>query len=100
MDLLDEVALAFGDLARYDAIVVGLRAYELRPDVPRSNPRLLQYVQKGGTLLVQYERDFAWNKSPTRAIRFEDGQRRNARDRPGFSSAFPGAEGSVSEHAQ
>jgi hypothetical protein len=32
VDMLDEVALAFGDLAKYDAIVVGIRAYELRPD--------------------------------------------------------------------
>jgi len=62
VDLLDEVALAFGDLSRYDAIVVGIRAYELRPDVMAANARLLDYVQKGGTLVVQYERDFAWNK--------------------------------------
>ncbi|HXQ26453.1 MAG TPA: PIG-L family deacetylase [Candidatus Acidoferrales bacterium] len=62
VDLLDEVALAFGDLSRYDAIVAGIRAYELRPDLPRSNARLLDYVKNGGTLLVQYERDFAWNK--------------------------------------
>ena len=62
VDMLDEVALAFGDLSRYDAIVVGLRAYELRPDVMRANPRLLDYAQHGGTLLVQYQRDFAWNK--------------------------------------
>jgi hypothetical protein len=62
VDLLDEVALAFGDLGRYDAIVVGIRAYELRPDAMAANPRLLDYVKNGGTLLVQYERDFAWNK--------------------------------------
>ena len=62
VDLLDEVALAFGDLSRYDAITVGIRAYELRPDVMRSNRRLLDYVSRGGTLLVQYQRDFAWNK--------------------------------------
>jgi LmbE family N-acetylglucosaminyl deacetylase len=61
VDLLDEVALAFGDLSRYDAIVVGIRAYELRPDLPRSNARLLDYVQRGGSLIVQYQRDFAWN---------------------------------------
>lgn len=60
-DLLDEVALAFGDLGRYDSIVVGIRAYELRPDLPRSNARLLDYVQRGGSLVVQYQRDFAWN---------------------------------------
>ncbi len=62
VDLLDEVALAFGDLSRYDAIVVGIRAYELRPDAMAANSRLLDYVKNGGTLLVQYERDFAWNK--------------------------------------
>ena len=63
VDLLDDVALAFGDLNRYDAIAVGIRAYELRPDLPRSNQRLLDYVRDGGTLLVQYQRDFAWNKN-------------------------------------
>jgi LmbE family N-acetylglucosaminyl deacetylase len=59
VDLLDEVELAFGDLSKFDAIVVGFRAYELRPDVMRSNPRLLDYVKDGGTLVVQYQRNFA-----------------------------------------
>lgn len=62
VDMLDEVALAFGDLSQYDAIVVGIRAYELRPDLARSNGRLLDYVKNGGSLVVQYQRDFAWNK--------------------------------------
>jgi LmbE family N-acetylglucosaminyl deacetylase len=62
VDLLDEVALAFGDLNQYDAIAVGIRAYELRPDLLRTNQRLLDYVDRGGTLLVQYQRDFAWDK--------------------------------------
>jgi LmbE family N-acetylglucosaminyl deacetylase len=62
VDLLDEVALAFGDLSRFDAIVVGIRAYELRPDLTRMNWRVLHYVNDGGTLVVQYQRDFAWNK--------------------------------------
>jgi LmbE family N-acetylglucosaminyl deacetylase len=62
VDMLDEVALAFGDLSKYDAITVGIRAYELRPDLLRTNARLLDYVKRGGTLLVQYQRDFAWNE--------------------------------------
>ncbi|MGH9864399.1 MAG: hypothetical protein ACRD4H_03175, partial [Candidatus Acidiferrales bacterium] len=62
VDMLDEAALEFGDLSRYDAIVVGIRAYELRPDVMSANRRLLDYAERGGTLIVQYERDFAWNK--------------------------------------
>jgi LmbE family N-acetylglucosaminyl deacetylase len=61
VDMLDDVALAFGDLSQYDAITVGIRAYELRPDLLRANSRLLNYVKRGGTLLVQYQRDFAWN---------------------------------------
>ena len=62
VDMLNEVQLAFGDLSQYDAIVVGIRAYELRPDVISANGRLLDYVKNGGTLLVEYERDFAWNR--------------------------------------
>ncbi len=60
VDLLDEVALAFEDLSRYDAIVVGIRAYDLRADLMRSNRRLLDYVQQGGSLVVQYQRDPQW----------------------------------------
>jgi LmbE family N-acetylglucosaminyl deacetylase len=59
---LDAQALAFGDLSKFSAIIVGVRAYELRPELAGANQRLLDYVLKGGTLLVQYNRDFAWNK--------------------------------------
>jgi LmbE family N-acetylglucosaminyl deacetylase len=63
VDLLDAQALAFLDLSKFDAIVVGVRAYELRPDLPGANQRLLDYSSRGGTLIVQYQRDFAWDKS-------------------------------------
>jgi LmbE family N-acetylglucosaminyl deacetylase len=62
VDMLNEVALAFDDLNRYDAILVGIRAYELRSDLPRMNWRLLDYAKNGGSLVVEYQRDFAWNK--------------------------------------
>ena len=62
VDMLDAARLAFGDLSRFSAIVVGVRAYELRPELPGANQRLLDYVSKGGTLVVQYQRDFAWDK--------------------------------------
>ncbi len=61
VDLLDENALAFGDLSKYDAIAVGIRAYELRQDLIRANPRLLDYAAAGGTLLVQYQRESIWD---------------------------------------
>ena len=46
--------LAGGDLSRYDTIVLGIRAYDTRADVRANNPRLLNYVKNGGTLMVQY----------------------------------------------
>ncbi|HLK04553.1 MAG TPA: PIG-L family deacetylase [Candidatus Acidoferrum sp.] len=61
VEMLDANALNFGDLSKYDAIVVGVRAYELRGELPGANQRLLDYAQNGGTLVVQYQRDFAWD---------------------------------------
>jgi hypothetical protein len=46
--------LAYGDLSRYDTIVVGIRAYDVRTDVREQNRRLLDFVNRGGTLIVQY----------------------------------------------
>jgi len=62
VELLDPTALAFGNLSMYDAIVVGVRAYELRPELAGANKRLLDYVSAGSTLVVQYNRDFVWDK--------------------------------------
>jgi hypothetical protein len=63
VEMLDPAALAFGDLSRFDSIVIGVRAYELRSDLAGANQRLLDYVSNGGTLVVQYERDFAWDRA-------------------------------------
>ena len=62
VEMLDANALTFGDLSKYTALVVGVRAYELRPELASANKRLLDYVSDGGTLVVQYNRDFIWNK--------------------------------------
>jgi LmbE family N-acetylglucosaminyl deacetylase len=53
--LLDGGALERDDLSRYDAIVIGSRAYETEPALQRYNARLLDYVRRGGLLLVQYQ---------------------------------------------
>jgi len=62
VDLLSPSALAFNDLSVYDAIAVGIRAYELRNDLASSNHRLLEYAAAGGTLVVQYQRAVDWNR--------------------------------------
>ena len=56
VEMLGPDALAWGDLSRYNTIVLGVRAYERRDDLRANNSRLLEYVQNGGTVIVQYNR--------------------------------------------
>jgi hypothetical protein len=60
--LIDADGLAFGNLSAFDAIVTGVRAYERRPDLRANNHRLLEYAQKGGTVIVQYNK-FEFNEA-------------------------------------
>ncbi len=55
VELLDDEQLQAGDLGRYDAIVIGSRAYEISPILQRANRRLLDYAKNGGLLIVQYQ---------------------------------------------
>ncbi|MDB5143721.1 MAG: family deacetylase, partial [Mucilaginibacter sp.] len=51
---LSENEILNGDLSGYDAIVVGVRAYNVDPRLAIEQPKLLEYVKNGGNLLVQY----------------------------------------------
>ncbi len=55
VDVLDDRAVASGDLSRYDVIVLGIRAYETNATLVESNERLLAWVRSGGTLISQYQ---------------------------------------------
>ncbi len=46
--------VASADLAKFDAIVLGIRAYAARGELKTHNTRLLDYVRNGGVLIVQY----------------------------------------------
>jgi hypothetical protein len=52
--LLSPSDLQQRDLSEFDAIVTGVRAYNTRADLRVNLPRLLDYVQQGGTLIDQY----------------------------------------------
>jgi LmbE family N-acetylglucosaminyl deacetylase len=54
VELLSDAALLEGDLSRFSAIVIGVRAYNTRDVLPRVHARLKKYVEQGGTLVVQY----------------------------------------------
>lgn len=54
VQLLGEHDLAASDLDRFDAILVGTRAYAVREDLRTYNRRLLDYAERGGNLIVLY----------------------------------------------
>ena len=53
---IDEDEMAWGDLSKHDVIVTGVRAYERRADLRAYNRRLLDYVERGGTAIIQYNK--------------------------------------------
>lgn len=55
--LIDDETLASGDLSRFDTIVIGIRASETRPAFAANHRRLLEYAERGGTLVVQYQQN-------------------------------------------
>ena len=54
VEIISPADLAAGDLSRYGTIILGIRAYDVRSDVRANNRRLLDFVSRGGTLVVQY----------------------------------------------
>jgi LmbE family N-acetylglucosaminyl deacetylase len=53
--LLSNSDLLSGDLSAYNVIVVGIRAYAVRPELAKAQPRLDEFVRSGGTMIVQYQ---------------------------------------------
>ena len=83
--------LAWGDLSKYDVIVTGVRAYERRDDLRAYNRRLIDYVERGGTVIVQYNK-FEFNQAQYGPY---PGQRqRQSRDRRDGAGEAAGADAS------
>ncbi len=59
--LLTRATLERGNLDRYDAIVVGPRAYEIDSSLVENNRRLLAYARRGGLVIVQYQQHQFFN---------------------------------------
>ncbi|MBA2293333.1 MAG: PIG-L family deacetylase [Gemmatimonadales bacterium] len=55
MHVLEEGALDSYALDSIDVLVIGPRAYEISDAVRRANPRIIEWVRGGGTLIVQYQ---------------------------------------------
>ena len=61
VSFIDSDELAGGDLSKYAVIMTGVRAYERREDLRAYNKRLLDYAERGGTVIVQYNK-FEFNQ--------------------------------------
>lgn len=59
---MDEISA--GDLQRFDTIIIDNRGYQAHTELRDANARLLDYVQKGGTLIVFYHKTNEWNADP------------------------------------
>jgi LmbE family N-acetylglucosaminyl deacetylase len=53
--LLTAGEVTTADLSAWDVIVIGIRAYSVRPELAAAQSRLNAFVQAGGTLIVQYQ---------------------------------------------
>jgi hypothetical protein len=52
--LLNDNDLANGNLSQYDAIITGVRAYNIKASLTTYYNKLMKYIENGGNLVVQY----------------------------------------------
>lgn len=50
-------------LNTFTTIIVDIRAYRMRPDLVANNQTVLDFVKRGGTLLVMYQKTFDWKEN-------------------------------------
>ncbi|HEX9005069.1 MAG TPA: PIG-L family deacetylase [Blastocatellia bacterium] len=55
VSMLGESDLAKGNLDAFDAIIIGIRATAVRDDLKAYGKRLLEYCERGGNLIYQYQ---------------------------------------------
>ncbi|MBI5093180.1 MAG: PIG-L family deacetylase [Candidatus Hydrogenedentes bacterium] len=50
-------------LAAFTVIIIDIRAYRMRPDLVSNNETVLDFVKRGGALLVMYQKTFDWKET-------------------------------------
>ncbi len=50
-------------LQQFDAVVVGIRAYNVVDEMQQAQPLLLDYVKQGGTMIAQYNTSGRWGNT-------------------------------------
>ncbi|MDB4293653.1 LmbE family protein, partial [Maribacter sp.] len=60
--IIDPVTITSGSLEKYDAVVTGIRAYNVVQELKFKQKHLLDYVENGGNLIIQYNTAGRWDK--------------------------------------
>jgi LmbE family N-acetylglucosaminyl deacetylase len=53
--ILSEKEIVSDEFSTWNILVIGIRAYSVHPELTLAQPRLEQFVRRGGTLIVQYQ---------------------------------------------
>jgi LmbE family N-acetylglucosaminyl deacetylase len=64
VEMLGEKDLTPENLAKYDAVIMGIRAYNTVDALAYRQANLLEYAKRGGTLIVQYNTNFEYKVEP------------------------------------
>lgn len=54
VDILEDGDINEANLKKYDAVIIGIRAYNTNERMKFHQPKLMNYVKNGGTMIVQY----------------------------------------------
>ncbi len=54
--VLDDTKLTLEQLQKYDAIIIGVRAFNVSKSIAADLPAIFEYVKSGGTVITQYNR--------------------------------------------
>ncbi len=76
VDLLQPNTLTAEQLKPYDAVIAGVRSYNTQERMPYLQRQILDYVEQGGTYLVQYNTSFDMKESNPGPYQLELGRER------------------------
>lgn len=56
VEVISPERLQAGDFSGFDVLVLGIRSYEVRPEVGAVNAAILEFARRGGTVVSQYNK--------------------------------------------
>ena len=61
VDLLTNEQINLKTLRKYDALIFGVRAFNVDKSLTQLKPQIMSYIEEGGNVIVQYNTSSRWN---------------------------------------